>query len=102
MEYPEFEIEKIPRPIRSEDDVKNNITTYYFVEKKGTGFNIHLHSYDHTIICTKGSMRIYHGENVYDIKGGDPAATMTANVWHASENLEDGTEFHIIHPLGLM
>mgnify|MGYP006272914193 CR=1 FL=1 len=103
MAYPQFDFDNVPKPIRSEDDVENNVTTYYFVQNKGTGFNKHLHDHEHIITCTKGSMRIYHGENdTYTITAGDPPAKMELGVIHASENLEDGTEFYITHPLGLM
>jgi quercetin dioxygenase-like cupin family protein len=65
----------------------------------GQGFNEHEHEWDHTLTCTKGSVKIFDDGQETIVKANDDTYTFLKGFKHYVEVLEDGTEFYTIHPV---
>jgi quercetin dioxygenase-like cupin family protein len=77
---------------------ENTKVKYYHTGRIGQGFIEHDHEWEHTITCTKGSLKIYDGGQEYTVKANDDTYVFQKNIKHSVEVLEDGTEFYTIHP----
>ena len=85
--------------INSVEDNDAKTLTNYHTDNSGSGFNEHEHEWEHTITCTKGSLKIFENGQEIVLKSNDPTFTFQSNTKHSVEILEDGTEFYTVHPL---
>lgn len=90
---------KYANQINSVENKDNKTLTNYHVDGLGSGFDEHKHEWEHTITCTKGSIKIVENGQETIITPTNGTFTFQKNTKHSVEVLEDGTEFYTVHPL---
>jgi len=83
------------------------ISSEYFEEKKilknyhkadiGFGFDLHEHNYEHTIVCTKGLIKITIDEIDTFVDPNYGIFTFPAKIPHKVEVMENDTSFYTEH-----
>jgi quercetin dioxygenase-like cupin family protein len=87
--------------IREELFEENTKVKIFHTGNIGQGFIEHEHEWEHTITCTKGSLKIFDNGQETIVKANDDTYIFQKGLKHSVEVLENGTEFYTIHPTPL-
>ena len=87
--------------LRQEVNEEKTEVTYYHSANIGQGFIEHEHEWEHTITCTKGSLKIIDNGQETIVKANDDTYIFQKGLKHSVEVLENETEFYTIHPIPL-
>jgi hypothetical protein len=87
-----------PPIINSEQYPDRGMFRNYHASGIGFGFRAHQHLFDHTITCTKGSIKLVVDNVETIITPTSDTFTFPKGSLHSVEIAEDGTEFYVEHP----
>jgi len=84
--------------ISAEEYPERNVNRHYHAANTGFGFDPHKHAWNHTLTCTKGSLKITVDGVVTNVTPESGTFTFPERLLHEVEVMSDGTEFYTEHP----